>query len=262
MRAKLWLVLLSSCAHSQLSSGDLSEVTRPAFVSRVVENAGPQSDVFRGDSSYTTRLQNLSAAEGDRRLANKLTTLGSMTGFQLSDTLRASVVDLLPARRPWTETVNPADVARVLETFLVREESTREPDYERLKSVSADAVVELIIESYGMRSRAGRCGVFVQGTARMFRLNGGTLYRRQFISDESAPNSNVETMDPFAVAKDPTLFRERLTQMLGDIARLVAADLNPGQWNRTDNVKEGPGESGNAPTPAGQQPAPSANDPL
>jgi hypothetical protein len=251
-------VVLCSCAHRQLSTGALLEVARPAFVSRLVDGAGPQSHVFRNDSSYTPKLKQLTAAEGDRRLAAKLSGMGSMTGFQLADSLRASVVDGLPQQRPWNEVVNPADVARVLETFLVRQESTREPDYNRLKTLGADAVVELVVEEYGMRSQAGRAGVFMKGTARMFRLDGGTLYIREFISDESTAKTGVPPLDPFLVAKDPSLFRERLSQMVADVAALIAKDLNPGGWT-SERTIEAPKTDANAP----EQPTPSrADDPL
>ncbi|MBK7860441.1 MAG: hypothetical protein IPJ65_17875 [Archangiaceae bacterium] len=74
-RLCLGVVLLcfgAGCAHKPLSGSALDRVIRPAFVSRIEDEAGPKSYVFRGDGTYGDKLKKLSAKEADRRLAVKL----------------------------------------------------------------------------------------------------------------------------------------------------------------------------------------------
>lgn len=59
---------------------------------------------------------------------------------------------------PWSDVVNPEEVARVLESYLVEEVPANPPDYARLKELEADSVMEIVIEEYGMRSARGRAG--------------------------------------------------------------------------------------------------------
>ncbi len=46
------LVLVTGCASQQLSGASLDRVARPAFISRIEEQAGPKSLVFREDGAY------------------------------------------------------------------------------------------------------------------------------------------------------------------------------------------------------------------
>ena len=224
----LWF---SACAHVELTQRALDSVSKPAIVSRLAQPK-PVSTVFRQDSTYNEALgqKSISPAEGDRRLAEKLTrgsTEGgpSMSRFELTDTLRAQTLAFLPRGIPWTDAVSAADVARVLETLLVEDASAKEPDYEQLAQLGADSVVELIIEEYGMHSEKGRAGIYVVGTARLMRLDGAVLYQRKFISDEV--KAGLETLNPFAVAKNPPVFRDRMKTVLTAIAEKIAEDLTP-----------------------------------
>src|SRR5688572_9473298 len=118
---KLWVaaaVVLAGCAHRPLSGSELDAVNRPAFVSRIEDDAGPRSNVFRSDWSYGAKLSKarLEAREADRRLQVKLTR--GLTRFELSDRLRSTTLAQLPQERPWTETIDPAQVASALESFL------------------------------------------------------------------------------------------------------------------------------------------------
>lgn len=262
--ASVSLLLLAACAHRELNASDLSRVERPAFIARIEDGAGPHSTVFRGDPSYAPQLKKLDRKEADRRLADKLANgvrdpksgqkiIAPITRFEIADSLRAETLAHLPSLPPWTEVINPAHVASVLESFLVEEVPANAPEYERLKPLGADAIVELVIENFGMRSENGRAGIVLSGYARFFFLNGPEVYYRKFTSDEV--KAGLEHLDPFAVAKNPTLFRTRLRAMIAVIATQLAADLSPADHTPS-------------PKPAGRlpelpsQPVPLEEDPL
>ena len=170
---------LVGCAHQPLSGSDLDRALRPAFISRIEEKAGPRSLVFRDDSSYGGKLKKLEPKEADRRLQLKLEkgipekSIPSITRFEVADQLRSSTLGLLPRERPWSSVVNPAAVASALESFLVEEVPANAPDYELLKPLGADLVIEFVIEDYGMRSENGHAGAYLIGYGRMFYLEGG-----------------------------------------------------------------------------------------
>jgi hypothetical protein len=233
------LALLSGCAHSSLGGGQLDRVKRPAFISRIDTEGGPKARVFREDDRYRPKLDPLriEGKEADRRLQTKL--VKGMTRFEISESLRAKVLALLPKEAPWTRTVDPASVARELQSFLVEEVPANEPDYELLRPLGADAVVEFVIEEYGMRSQDGRAGTYMVGYGRMFFLDGGEVWRRKFKIDQVSSGS--AHVDPFAVNKDPTLFRTEMTTLIDAVAVQFAADLNP------------PDRKGGAPLPAGEE---------
>lgn len=267
--AQPWLVvaalsLLAGCAHHPLAGRDLERFSHPAFVSRIEDGAGPHSNVFRDDaSSYKDRLKTLDPKEADRRLTLKLTQgtpeIPSISRFEVADTLRAEVVSQLARERPWSSLESPAAVARALESFLVDEVPANAPDYERLRQLSTDAVVEIVIEDYGMRSEKGRAGVTLKGHARLFTIDGAELYHRRFRSDDVA--AGAEHLDPFAVAKNPGLFRARLHTMLLAIAAVVAKDLSPEDRQRAVAPAAGT-DSDVAPVKKLQRTVEPAEDPL
>lgn len=239
-------VLVSGCAHSPLSASALDETRVVAFIARIEDQAGPKSNVFRDDGSYREKLKRIDAVEADRRLGNAL-TVGSynrkkgkdgkeygepvleahtITRFEVADSLRSSTLALLPAKQsPWSEVIHPVEVARVLESFLVNEVPANAPDYERLSALGADTVVEIVIEEYGMRSSGGRAGAYLVGFARMFRIGGGTIYRRAFYSDDL--DAGLPHLDPFAVRRDAQLFANRIKQQIAGVATQIAKDLTP-----------------------------------
>lgn len=221
--APVLLGLLSGCAHSPLSGGNVDRMIKPAFIARIEESAGPKSWVFRGDSTYKAKLKKLAPREADRRLEVKL--YKGVSRFEVSDSLRANTFALLPKDHPWSATIDPAAVARALESFLVEEVPANAPDYDLLRPLGADSVVELVVEEYGMRSDGGRAGVYVLGYARLFFIGGGEVYRRAFIADEV--RSGLPHLDPFAVNKDPSLFRKHITQAMAHVAMVLAKDLTP-----------------------------------
>ena len=218
------LALASGCAHKPLSGATLDRVVHPAFISRIVEGAGPKSWVFRDDDSYRAKLKKLEPKEADRRLAVKLGK--GMTRFEVSEGLRTKTLALVPQERPWTQCVDPASVATALESFLVEEVPANAPDYDLLKPLGADVVVEFVVEDYGMRSRNGRAGTYIEGYGRMFFLDGGPdVWRRSFRADQV--ENQAPHVDPFRVAKEPTMFRTELATLLDAVATQFAKDLNP-----------------------------------
>ena len=234
------LAVLAGCAHQPLAGSDLDRAMKPAFVSRIEENAGPRSNVFRDDGTYGGKLKKLEPKEADRRLQLKLdrgvtekgddgkehTVTPSITRFEVADQLRTSTLGLLPAERPWTNVIDPALVASALESFLVEEVPANAPDYELLKPLGADAVIEFVVEEYGMHSDEGRAGAYVVGYGRMFFLEGGgNVWYRSFRADEV--ESKQPHVDPFKVAKNPGVFREHLTSLLKAVAQQFAKDLQP-----------------------------------
>lgn len=221
----LLLTCVVGCSVHRLSGASLERVSRPAFISRLQEEAGPRSLVFERDGAYQAKLKKLSPAEADRRLQARLA--GAMTRFELAERLRTETAARLPQVAPWTRAVEPARVASVLETFLVEERPATPPDYELLRPLGADAVVELVIQEYGLRSERGVAGAYVEGYGRMFRLAPGReeLWRRPFRRDRVA--EGAEHLDPFRVGKDPALFAEQVRALLDELATQLAEGLTP-----------------------------------
>lgn len=218
------VMIVSACAHAPLSNHDLESFSRPAFIVHVDKGAGPRSTVFRDDAkSYGDRAKGLD----DRGLAARLEkgTDGerSMNRYQLADSLRAQVIADLPKASPWKNSVPPTEVAAALESFLVEEVRESGPDVSRLAPLGVDAVVEIVIEDYGLRSEGGKAGVFLYGNARLFRLNGATLYRRAFFSDEV--KAGLAVLDPFEVEAHPSKFSRQLKGVLDAVANQLALDL-------------------------------------
>jgi len=251
-------LLFASCAHQKLAGADLDQVQRPAFVSWIQNGAGPKSEVFRGDQAYQARLKKLDAQEADRRLAVKLKR--GVTRFEVSDRLRAGTLLRLPKEPPWNNTIDASRVASLLGVLLVEEEPAPAPDIEELKTLGADAVVEFVISSFGMRSAKGKAGAFVEGEARMYFLKGGEIWRMPFKVDQVA--QKTAALDPFEVAKDPNrvLFRDQLSAVLDQVSEAAAKELQPLRRRAAaapPPAGEAPGEGQPPlpPPPPGQKPA-------
>ncbi len=244
-------LLLFACAHKPLSGSDLDRVGRPAFLSRIEEDAGPRSLVFREDPAYSPKLEKhrLEPKEADRRLSTKLAK--GITRFELAETLRAKTLAGLPREMPWTNVVDAAAVASALQLYLVQEVPANPPDYDLLRELGADCVVELVIEEYGMRSKEGRAGAYVVGYGRMFTLDGRReLWRRAFRADQVDAQS--PHVDPFRVSKDPALFRQELSTLLEGVAVQFSKDLNPP--DRRGSTSPPPLEQPAEEPPGGEQP--------
>jgi hypothetical protein len=111
--------ILAGCSHSPMSGRAVSRMIRPALVARIEEGAGPRSIVFRDDGAYGNKLKKLDPKEADRRLQVKLAQ--GVSRFEVSDSLRANTLAMLPESSPWANAVHPGEVARALESFLVEE---------------------------------------------------------------------------------------------------------------------------------------------
>ncbi|WP_193364413.1 hypothetical protein [Corallococcus macrosporus] len=254
----LALVLASGCASQRLTGADLDQVRRPAFISRIKDGAGPKSLVFREDSAYGDKLKKLEPVEADRRLTVKL--LQAVTRFEVSERLRVNTLTQLPREFPWTHVVDPARVASVLESFLVEEVPANAPDYDLVASLGADTIVEFVIEDYGMRSDDGHAGAYLRGYGRMFTLDGRTeVWRRPFDLDQVTQGK--PHLDPFKVGKNPSLFRDAMTELLDEVAQLFVKDLTPQDRGAAPPPSRAsaasdvvPGQAG-APAPEAEKPA-------
>lgn len=224
LAALLWVTSALGCAHRPLSGHELDRLDRPAFISRIEDDAGPESTVFRDDRSYSAKLKKLGAREADRRLVAKLAR--GATRFAVADRLRAGVFEALQGISPYDNAVDPARVASALETFLVEEVPADPPDYELLEAFGTDAIIEFVIEDYGMRSAGGRAGVYLKGFARMFRLEDRReLWCLRFSRDEVA--EKADHLDPFLVGQQPQLFGTRMARVVDELAERFARELNP-----------------------------------
>lgn len=246
MRARLFVLALLSagCSHIAISASELDRVNRPAFVARFEsDDAGPHAHVFRDDSKWMDELRKkgakMSASEADEKLTEHLAKgrtehykngqsefKATITRFEVADGIRATTLAMLPREQPWTSTVPPGAVSRTLESLLTEEVPIKAPDFELLRPLGVDAVVEIVVEDYGMRSDNGNAGCYLTGYGRMFMLDGGgNLWYRSFRADEVA--SGQEPLDPFAVNKDPRVFREHMSALAKAVAEQFAADLQP-----------------------------------
>jgi len=222
--AFLLLILLSACTSSRLSGANLDRVVQPAFVSRIEDGAGPKSLVFREDGSYSEKLKKLEPKEADRRLQAKLAA--AVTRFEISERLRVNTINQLPRERPWTNIIDPARVATALESFLVEEVPANAPDYDLLVPLGADAIVEFVVQDYGMRSEKGRAGAYIKGYGRMFWLDGRTeVWRRAFDADQLQLGD--EHLDPFRVGKNPELFQRAMSSLVDEVSAQFTEDLTP-----------------------------------
>jgi hypothetical protein len=244
-RSILAFVLLAGCAHHPISSAALGQTKSVALLARVGDDAGPIAKVFRSDGAYGARLKarGLDEKDADAQLSKALTvgsfglkpgakkTAGlellspSISRFEIADSLRATLVSLLPQQAPWIEVVAPGEVARVLESLLVQEAPGTATDVSRLSTIGVDTVVEIVVEEYGLRSEGGKAGAYLVGSARMYRLAGGEVYRRDFFSDDL--KAGLEPLDALAVLDDASLFASRIKQMISAIALHISKDLTP-----------------------------------
>jgi len=214
------------CAHKSLNVAALDTVQKPAFVGHILKNAGPKVTVFTDDPSFREGLKRLEPAEGNRRLANWL--LKGLPQQELSDGLRSRTLLRLEHEAPFRNAADPSKVARALGIFLTQEDADMKPNYQALAELNVDSVVEVVIEEYGVRSAQGKIRFWMKGYGRMFRLQGGSvLWKRSFHAEEE--ESSLPVTDPFVMAKDPSLFRNRTHWILDTVAQRFAEDLSRGK---------------------------------
>jgi hypothetical protein len=230
------LTLGLACAHSNLEGSDLDKVQRPAFVSRVADEAGPRVNVYRSDSTQAGKLGGASPEDADKKLEESLKP--ALSRFEAAERLRSHVHAAIQTEKPWSQAVPPSQVASALETFLVQEVPGSPPDYSRLKPLGADSVVEFVIEEYGVRTEKGVPQTWVRGTGRMFRLgDGGELWRSGFSGNST--EAGLQPLDPASLSSNPRPFHEQMVAVLDVVSVRLARQLSP--TNR----------AGGGPTPPG-----------
>ncbi len=234
--ASVLILCLAGCAHTALEGSDLDRVQRPAFVSRVTDEAGPRVNVYRSDSAQAAKLAGTSPEDADKKLEESLRP--ALSRFEAAERLRSHVQAAIQSEKPWSQAVPPSQVASALETFLVQEVPGSPPDYTRLRPLGADSVVEFVIEEYGMRTEKGVPQTWVRGTGRMFRLaDGGEMWRSGFSG--TSTEVGLTPLDPSTLAANPRPFHEQMVAVLDSVSVQLARQLSP--TNR----------AGGAPTPPG-----------
>jgi hypothetical protein len=219
------LLLALGCTHAQLTGADLDRVQRPAYVGRLAEGAGPKAEGIPGvpDASVAQLTASMNAAIGK---------------FEVSERLRSQLAVALKSEKPWSNAVPASQVASVLETFLVERVPAVPPDYSRLKPTGADAVVELVVEEFGLRPQGAKAQTFLRGSARMFLLaDGSELWRTEF--QRSGEVQGLPPLDGAALVSNAGPYGDQLRTLLDATAAALAQELTP------------PGRGGGRPTPTG-----------
>ena len=210
------------CSHAQLSGADLDRVQRPAYVGRVAEGAGPQARGAGPEQSEAQLVTAMNAAIGK---------------FEVSERLRSQLSVALKGEKPWSNAVPASQVASVLETFLVERVPAVPPDFDRLKSTGADAVVELVVESYGLQPVGSTAEAYVRGYARMFLLSSGSeLWRGTF--QRTATTQGLPTLDAARVLENAGPYGDQVRALLDGAALQLAAELTPPDRRRQTPAKE------------------------
>src|SRR4029450_12799585 len=140
--ASFFLISLAGCAHSTLDGSDLDHVRRPALVSRVADEAGPQVRIYRSDSARAAQLKGTSPEDADRQLEKSLAP--TLSRFEAAERLRSQVAASIPGERPWSRAAARAQVPSARESSRVQEVPANPPEYDNLKPLGADAVVEFL----------------------------------------------------------------------------------------------------------------------
>lgn len=247
LAASILTLGLAACAHSTLEGSDLDRVQRPAFVSRVTDEAGPRVSVYRSDAAQAARLGGTSPEDADRKLEETLKP--ALSRFEAAERLRSHVHAAIQTEKPWSQAVPASQVASALETLLVQEVPSPPPDYGRLRPLGADSVVELVIEEYGVRTEKGQPQTWVRGTGRMFRLgDGGELWRTGF--SRTSTEAGLPPLDPSTLAGNPRPFHDQMVAVLDSVSIQLARQLSPA--NRAGGPPTPPG-TGELRTPADER---------
>jgi hypothetical protein len=201
------------CSHTQLSSADLDRVAKPAYVAYVAESAGPHAQAPGGDKAPT-----------QAQLVAAMNT--AINKFEVSERLRSQVASALRAEKPFSNAVPAAQVASVLETFLVEREPPVPPDYTRLKPTGADAVLELVVDEYGLQPTGGGSQPYLRGHARLFLLADGTeLWRTDF--QRSGSVQRLPALDIVTLSPDAAPYGDQMRAILDAQALALAQELSP-----------------------------------
>jgi hypothetical protein len=213
----LGLLLLAGCAHKQLTAGSVQDIHRLAIVVRVA--GAPVVDVARKDPREGRAFASLPPAEADQRLQEAVAK--QVTVFELEERIREGLVAKLPAAPPWNAVMSAAEVATVLQSFLVVDHSTP-VDYGALNSAGADAILELRVTEWGLIN-AGKTGLFLKGDGRLMKLPGRSTIWADTLDIDLAKDPEAEAADVMALRNGG--FREAVIGLVGRLADRLAPEL-------------------------------------
>jgi hypothetical protein len=234
--------LLAGCARQvPIHAERVAELRRPAIVSRVEK--GPTAFIARSDPGGLALFPGETDAKAvDQRIA---TNLGKkVSRFQVAERLRSELVRGLPTQSPWTRMVPAVDVASALETLLV-ESRDEPPDFNALRSLGADAVLDIAINDFGVARHENKVGLYATITAHLFTFDGNdTLYRRTFDVDDARDGRGE--LAPAALLRGAEDYRDALEDLLQRVGQAISDDL-------------GGRRPATSPTPAGDTTSPASN---
>jgi hypothetical protein len=113
------------------------------------------------------------------------------------------------------------EVATALDSLLVDDRSGP-PDYRPLAARGCNSVLEVVVDDFRLKQTAGKNGFAIQGMARLFKLDGSTLWRFPFAIDDSA-DPQAAPLDLEAVRKGG--YRDALIDIVERLGTQLAADL-------------------------------------
>ncbi len=228
------------CSHTQLTGAELDRVQRPAYVGRLADGAGPKA-------------QGVGTSE-----AQLVTAMNAAIGkFEVSERLRSQLAVALRGQAPWSNAVPASQVASALETFLVERDPPVPPDYNRLKPTGADAVLEVVVEDYGLKAQGTVAQTYLRGYTRLFLLADGTeVWRGDF--ERSGTGQGLRLLDVAGLASNASPYGDQLRALLDATALELGRQLSPtGRVSGAGTpVNAGPSPADASPGQPGTQRAP------
>ncbi len=146
--------------------------------------------------------------------------------FEVSERIRSQLAVALRPDKPWSNAVPASQVASALETFLVEHDPPLPPEYDRLKPTGADAVLEVVVQDYGVQAEGSAAQSFLRGYARLFLLSDGTeLWRSEF--QRSGTTQGLAPLKAAALASNAEPYGDQLRALLDASALDLARQLSP-----------------------------------
>ena len=157
---------LSGCAHKAFNPASLKTIERPAVFVRA--KSEPILELSEADAAHEKRLR------------------ARLNAFQMSERLRSAIVHHLPPVEPWINIMPSVEVSTALDRLLVQD-TAEEPRYELLKQHGSNTVLEVFIDASGLRynPKTKKTGFFLEGSARLFHIDGDTLWKAPFSMDST-----------------------------------------------------------------------------
>lgn len=241
----LWVPLLMACParHIEASAGDLRKIRTIAILART---ADPESNLAAVDPAGAAGF--VRGAEGraaDKEIQGKLQR--SMTRFVVARRFEGGVTQGLP--KGLFQLASPTRVGEALELLLVDQKDS-DPDYEKLRPLKVDAVLEVRVKELGLAkvSAQNPPGGYARGVARLVTLDGSTVWQLPFDVDESRDRGGDVDVKAFAADFD-SMWRLTVDRLASTLGEQVGRALG-GRTSR-------PAPSGApAPTPSPQEDVP------